>query len=209
MSDVERALDAALAGLSDKAKLRVLEAKRYEVAQRLQINESKLTNGTSGERVACEQLGLEWNAEGVNGCDAWDSESRGVELKCFKSSATRANVNYVFPVRKKAEQHTQYVERVCEHYRRSCAGGHYWVLLTHGSTQYKQHWYLEAEAFAAALRELMLREPGKTKMNFGAAYCKDCGIPHRIDEISKALRKHAVFPEKVKGRCYKKKTPVK
>jgi hypothetical protein len=45
------AMDKALASLSNKEKLELLEQKRYEVSQQLNINESKMTNGTQGLRI--------------------------------------------------------------------------------------------------------------------------------------------------------------
>jgi hypothetical protein len=65
-----RAVEAALAPLSDAEKLQLLEELRFEVGAAMKISESKLTNGTQGERVACAHLNLEWNGKTVNGCDA-------------------------------------------------------------------------------------------------------------------------------------------
>jgi len=207
MTDKQKALlaiDKALQALSNKEKLEILEQKRYEVSQKLNINESKMTNGTQGERVACEHLGLEWNSSGMNGCDAWDDNGSGVELKCFKTAATRANVNYTFPKRKQGEADANYAERVRQHYTQTSAGGHYWVLLSHGSTRYKQHWFVDNRRFAEAVKALLLKEPDREKINLGGVYCKDCGVPHRVAEISRVLRDKsmpAMFPTKVTSRC--------
>lgn len=206
------AIDKALASLSNAEKLEILEQKRYEVSQALNIHESKMTNGTQGERVACEHLGLEWNSSSMNGCDAWDENGKGVELKCFKTSAKRANVQYKFPVRKKVETDAVYAARVSGHYAESSPGGHYWVLLSNGSTRYKQHWFVDSARFAEAIQGLLLAEPSKATMNFGCQYCKDCGIPHRIDWLSKMFNNKAIpirFPKTIASRCFNQEVKIK
>jgi hypothetical protein len=202
-----RAVEAALAPLSDAEKLQLLEELRFEVGAAMKISESKLTNGTQGERVACAHLNLEWNGKTVNGCDAWDENGKPVELKCFKSTATRANVSYVFPKRNRVETDAEYARRVYKHYRDSCAGGHYWVLLANGSTKYKCHWYVDGKRFALAVRAFLLANPKKDRINLGSNYCKDCKVPHRLDTIAGILKdpkRTAVFPTRVAERCHRK-----
>jgi hypothetical protein len=63
---------------------------------------------------------------------------------------------------------------------------------------------VDSRRFAEAVKDLLLRDPGREKINLGGVYCKDCGVPHRIAEISRVLRDKsmpAVFPTKVSSRC--------
>ncbi len=206
------ALTKALAALPDDDKLDLLERKRFEIARAMKINESKMTNGTHAERIVCKNLGLKWNASEMNGCDGWDSEGLAVEIKSFKNSATRANVNYKFPKRNTKETDNAYAERVYKHYIDTSPGGHYWVMLSHGATQYQQHWFVDNTRFAEAIRTLLLEKPNTDGVNFGCAYCKDCKLPHRLIEISKILNdkdKLARFPQEVKGRCHNQDVQVK
>ena len=204
-----RTIRAALKTLSNEQQLQLLETLRFEVSENMQIHESKMTNGTQGERVACNHLGLQWNSKTVNGCDAWDARGRPVELKCFKASATRANINYVRPARKHGLTDAQYETALRSHYLKEASGGHYWVCLSHGSTQYKQHWFLDGTRFAEAIILLWKRDK-KTKFNLGGAYCKHCKIPHRVNELSRAINdatRPLKLPFRVAQHCYNQ--PVK
>jgi len=206
----QRTIRAALKTLSNEQQLQLLETLRFEVSQDMHIHESKMTNGTQGERVVCDHLGLRWNSQKVNGCDAWDEKDRPVEIKCFKASATRANINYVLPARKSGSTDAQYETLIRTHYLREASGGHYWVCLSHGSTQYKQHWVVDGPRFAEAVILLWKRDTDKTKFNLGGAYCKHCKTPHRVNELSRAINdtsRPLKLPIRVAQHCYNQ--PVK
>lgn len=204
------AITSALRTLTKEQQLQLLETLRFEVSQSMQIHESKMTNGTQGERVACAHLGLRWNAQKVNGCDAWDDENRAVEIKCFKSSATRANINYVLPTRKPGSTDAQYETQLRQHYQTEANGGHYWVCLSHGSTRYKQHWFVNGDRFAEAIILMWKRDTSKTKFNLGGGYCKHCSVPHRVNELARSINdtsKPLRLPNRVAQHCFNR--PVK
>jgi hypothetical protein len=199
-------LRVILQGMTFNEKMNALEQLRAELAAEEGVHESKMTNGTQGERVACEKLGLKWNSTTVHGADAWNTQGQAVELKCFKANATRANVKYELPKRVAKDTDEQHADRVRDHFLKLAPGGHYWVKLSHGSTRYVTHWYIPGASFAAAMRAWALKHPNHTIVNLGGVYCKTCKQPHRLGEIAKRLNNTVrpiehTFPEKVEGQC--------
>lgn len=207
LEQVRRQLEAA--GLTASQQLDFYEAARAQTAQRLEIHESKMTNGTQGERVACNALKLTWNKDSVHGVDGWNSKGEGIELKCFKKAAKRANINYKVPERKPDEGVAVWANRVRQHYTKTVPGGHYWVLLSGASTKYETSWHIPAISFATAMYAWCLSNPNGKTINLGAAYCKTCKLPHRVMEIHKILNDvrwigHGwQFPKFVPAQCPK------
>lgn len=191
--------------LEPSEALQFIEEERARLGNKLRINESKLTNGTQGERVVCREAGLRWNASHVHGCDAWDSHDRPVEIKVFKYKAGgRANINYTFGEAKKNETRAQHAKRVRKNLL-EITGGHYWAQTTHGHTRLAAYWKVPCKAFAYAVEHYMLAYPDRKKLNLGATYCKTCQMSHRVVAISKILRTHDPkkwrFPERVAQNC--------
>lgn len=206
MATTNQKLRAVLQGKTFNEKMNELEQLRAELAAEEGVHESKMTNGTQGERVACERLGLRWNSQTVHGADAWDAQNRAVELKCFKAGATRANVSYTIPARLPTDTPQQHSIKVRDHCLKMAPGGHYWVKLSHGSSRYVEHWYVPGASFASAMQAWALAHPDLTKLNLGGIFCKSCYKPHRLVEITARLNDTAnptrhTFPEKVEGQC--------
>lgn len=207
MPTINQKLRAVLQGKTFNEKMNELEQLRAELAAEEGIHESKMTNGTQGERVACEKLGLRWNSQTVHGADAWDKQNRPVELKCFKAGATRANVSYKIPKHSATDTPQQHALKVRVHFLTVAAGGHYWVKLSHGSSRYVEHWYVPGVSFAAAMGAWALAHPDNTVLNLGGVFCKTCHKPHRLGEIVARLNdtttkpENFTFPEKVEGQC--------
>lgn len=199
-------LKAILQGMTFNEKINALEQLRAELAAEEGVHESKMTNGTQGERVACEKLGLKWNRKTVHGADAWNIQGQAVELKCFQASATRANVKYELPKRIDKDTDEQHADRVRDHWLKKAPGGHYWVKLSHGSTRYITHWYVSGSSFANAMRAWALEHPNCTEVNLGSVYCRTCKHPHRLKVIAERLNNATSpveqnFPKRVKGQC--------
>lgn len=205
MEIVRQKLSALLDLLQPADALQFLEEERARLGEKLQINESKLTNGTQGERMLCKELGLKWNSTSVHGCDAWDSLKRPVEIKLFKQQTKgRSNINYDFGKPKASENRTEHARRVrCK--LLEITGGHYWAQTSHGHTRLVTHWHVPCKSFAYAVEAYMLEHPDRDKINLGSTYCARCHLSHRVEEIAKRLRstdsKQWTFPERVKQNC--------
>lgn len=205
----KKGLFKSMEGLSLTEQMDLLESARADLAVKMKIHASKLTNGSQGERVVCNKLGLKWNSEAMHGTDAWDKESRACEIKCFSASAVRANISYDIPKKLKEETALQRANRVRTHFIETAPGGHFWAELSHGNTHYVRHWHIPSVPFANAIHAWCLANPGRSELNLGGAFCRTCKLPHRVVEIASRLanplahpRVHTL-PERVKGNCKK------
>ena len=183
-------------------KILLLQKAMALVSVEIDANPSKLTNGTIGELLACEKLGLKWQSKSIHGNDAVDSSGNAYEIKTFeykKLGNHQINVNYVLPARKKPETIDRYVERVEKNYGRIAA--HYWVALSDRKTKVHETWRIDGPNFASVMGRWIRRNPQKTRINFGCKICPRCFEPHRVEEVSRAVNQNSDWSSRVPISC--------
>lgn len=185
-------------------KILLLQKTMALVSSEIDVNPSKLTNGTIGELVACEHLGLTWMKTNIHGHDATDSSGNAYEIKTFeykKLGNHQINVNYSLPAKKTTETIDQYVGRVQIEYGKITA--HYWVALRNRKTEVHKTWRIDGDKFAFVMGRWIRRNPRRTRINFGCQICPDCYEPHRVEEVSQSINKNEDWSLKVPIRCQK------
>lgn len=189
-------IEALLRPLSTEDRLLVLQRALHAEAERENINPAKLANGTTGEFLLCQKLGLAWNSDKVHGHDATDVLGRGCELKVAlykRTPGIMVNINYTLPVRKSNESRDVYLARLRVHLT-DISGGHYWGVRK--DTEIVYHWHIEAGAMSdylcARVAEQLDKKPQQLKFHFnlGGKVCKNCRGIHKIDTLAQLIPQH-------------------
>ena len=199
----------------DDRRLITLQLALLKEADNQNIDQAKMTNGTSGEMVVANLLGLKWRDEPqIHGWDARDVEGRPCEIKTCRYKrlgGARMNINYTLPRRAKGEQADLYIHRVENHYS-LCSGGHYWALWSGVEKGIIKNWHIDGDRLghfiSLKLAQLIERNPTRStfSINFGGPVCLDCGTVHRIDFIAESLARQTVdweylLSSNVESRC--------